>query len=75
MFHDTGTVDQLHRVSRTAGDQSGGGICAITENKSVLYQVEISQIDQSLVFSEGHCTEGVREKVTMGHIENSQNHL
>ena len=45
VFHDTGAVDQLHGVSRTAGDQSGGGICAITENKSVLYQVEISQID------------------------------
>ena len=41
----------------------------------VLYQVEISQIDQLLVFSEGHCTEGVRAKVTVGHIENSQNHL
>ena len=35
MFHDTGAVDQLHGVSRAAGDQSGGGICAITENKII----------------------------------------
>ena len=56
VFHEAGTVDQLHGVSRAAGDQSGGGIRAIAGNKEGVL----------CIFS----TDVVKKKVMASHIGN-----